>query len=139
MDRDDREPEVGAPRPEGTLPPQTERKHPSEWEGDLNPNRLEGQNIGVPSQLPNARQFSDLRRSLTEFESDELDQIRIVPEGRRLQQGATYLDLRSGGRKEFTATGDMVAGRDDRLVPKSDTPYTLWNRLRGIEDPERTT
>lgn len=137
MMRDERNQEVGTRRTEATLPPQTEKKHPDRWERDLNPDRLEGQNIGLPRDLPSAHDSHELRSSLQDFTPQELNEIAVVPPGARLQQGATYLNLAT--RSEFTATGDMEAGEHDRLVPKADVPYTLYNRLRGIEGPERTT
>jgi hypothetical protein len=139
MDRHDRNTDMGTRRPESAQPPQAERKHPPEWERDLNPDRMAGQNIGIPSDLPTAYDFKELHDTLTDFANDELRQIPVVPPGGRLKQGATYLDLCSSGRDEFTATGEMAAAPGDRLVPKGDVPYTIWNRLRGIDDPERTT
>jgi hypothetical protein len=31
----------------------------------------------------------------------------------------------------------MQAGANDRYVPKSEVDYQLWNRLIGIDNPER--
>jgi hypothetical protein len=139
MEEQARQPESGTRPPETAHPPQAEKKHPDRWEADLNPERLAGQNVGVPEDLPSASAFPDLRRSLTDFTADELKEISVLAPGTRLRQGATYLDLAREERSEITATGEMVAGPDERLVPKSEVPYTLWNRLRGIDDPERTT
>lgn len=130
-------------RSEMEAKPQTERKHPEEWAGDLSPNRLAGQNIGEVSSRAeqdarNARDVKEVHRALGgEFRDDELRQIPLVEEGQRLQQGATYVDLRDPDRREFTATGEMSADPESRLVPKDQVPYSLWNRLRGVEDPER--
>lgn len=140
MEHQDRHHEIGTHRDELTGLPQTERKHPAEWARDLNPTRLAGQNIGIPGDgLPNAYDMKDVHRSLTGFTDDDLRQISIVPQGERLRQGATYLDLCDPRRDEFTATAEMSAGSGQRLVPKNEVPYTLWNRLRGIDDPQRTT
>lgn len=123
--------------------PQTEKKHPDQWERDLNPDRMAGQNIGERSAdreqgLPSAYDDKDVHRSLhDQFADDELKRIPVLPAGQRLQQGATYLDLRDPEREEFTATGEMSAGADNRYVPKDEVPYSLWNRLRGVDDPER--
>src|ERR671924_21367 len=57
--------------------------------------------------------------------------------GPRLEQGATYVDLQDEGLEEFSATGDMEAGPGNWYVPKSEVDYQLWNRLIGLEDPER--
>jgi hypothetical protein len=123
--------------------PQTERKHPDEWAGDLNPERLTGQNIGEGSSgaeqnARNARDVKEVHRELgRDFRDDELRQIPILEAGQRLQQGARYLDLRDPERRELTATGEMSADPDSRLVPKDGVPYSLWNRLRGVDDEER--
>ena len=68
---------------------------------------------------------------------DGLKQIPVLWEGMRLEQGATYIDLRDPERREFTATADMFAGRDNWYVPKHGVDYELWNRLIGINNPER--
>lgn len=122
--------------------PQRERKHPDEWAGDLEPNHMAGQNIGEAAGereqgLPTAYDVKEVHRSLRGFSDDDLKSIPVLPEGTRLQQGATYLDLSDSRREEFTATGEMQAGSGKQYVPKDEVPYPLWNRLRGIEDPER--
>lgn len=128
---------------ENVRKPQTEHKHPAEWERDLNPDRMAGQNIGERAgdreqQLPTAYDVKEVHRSLhADFEDDELKQIPVLRTGQRLQQGATYLDLRDESRREFTATGDQEAGERNRYVPKDEVPYSLWNRLTGVENPER--
>ena len=123
--------------------PQTEQKHPDEWQRDLNPNHMAGQNIGEVAAdqeqgLPTAYDVKEVHRSLSEqFQDDELRKIPVLREGQRLEQGATYLDLRSPQRREFTATGEMSASPDGWFVPKTGVPYSLWNRLLGVENPER--
>lgn len=123
--------------------PQTEHKHPEEWERDLNPDRMAGQNVGEraaerETELPTAYDVKEVHRTLHDaFRDDELRQIPVLPAGERLQQGATYLDLRDPSRDEFTATGRDAAGEENWYVPKDRVPYSLWNRLRGVEDPER--
>lgn len=62
----------------------------------------------------------------------------MLPEGTPLQQGATYINLREPERGEITAMGGMHAAAGDAYVPKDGVPYPTWNRLRGIDDPERT-
>lgn len=123
--------------------PQSEQKHPSEWQQDLNPNHLAGQNIGPDSDdleqgLPTAYDVKEVHRTLSDaFQDDELRQIPVVPPGSRLQQGATYVDLRDAEQREFTATGQMTADAEHWYVPKDQVPYSLWNRLTGVENPER--
>ena len=60
-----------------------------------------------------------------------------MPEGSRLEQGATYIDLAQDEPKEFTALGNMEAGPQNCYVLKSAVDYSLWNRLIGVENPER--
>ena len=60
---------------------------------------------------------------------NELRQVPLVPEGTRLRQGATYLDLAEDRAAEFTATGDMAAESGQLLVAKQAVAYELWNRL----------
>src|ERR687885_895216 len=95
--------------------------HPDEYQQDLNPNAMAGQNIGAADmQLSrDARTAFDLKGAharLDELSDDDLKQILIIPEGARLEQGATYLDLKELDRGEFTATGDMQAVRDHWYV-----------------------
>ena len=57
--------------------------------------------------------------------------------GTRLQQGASYADMRDPDRKEFTARADMVASEENWYVPKTEVDYQLWNRLIGVRNAER--
>jgi hypothetical protein len=120
--------------------PQDQIKHPQEWQADLNPEHLAGQNIGgAKSRYRSAAEIKHLTRQLQQFNNDELEQIPILRKGERLQQGAVYLDLASSATEPITATGNMAAGDDHLYVPKAETPYTYWNRLvescRAGENP----
>jgi hypothetical protein len=117
-----------------TNKPQARHKHPDAYEHDLNPRRMQGQNIGAQSTAldPLTRYASDIKEltvQLRDFKLDELREIPVVPAGERLQQGKTYVDLRSPERKPFTATGAMVAGADQLFIAKSEVPFEYWNRL----------
>jgi hypothetical protein len=68
---------------------------------------------------------------------DKLKQLPVLPPGSRLQQGATYIDLRAPKPTEFTARGDEEANPDHWYVPKSAVDYQLRNRLIGVRNPER--
>lgn len=135
--------ETQSSKTEGTDKPQTEKKHPDEWERDLNPNRMAGQNIGAQGAQQeqgtrNAYDDKAVHDALSEdFDDGELKTIPLVPEGARLQQGATYVDLKDDARDEFTATGRISAEPGTWYVPKDEVPYSLWNRLIGVENPER--
>ena len=86
---------------------------------------------------PTAYDVKEAHRRLQGFTDDELTQLPILPPGSRLEQGATYVDLRDPERKEFKATGNMEAGRDNWYVPKANVDYGLWNRLTGATPPQR--
>ena len=122
--------------------PQEEQKHPDRWQNDLNPNRLQGQNVGphtVEGSRPRtAADIKELTRAL-ELRTDELKDIPIVPTGNRLEQGAIYLDLRNPAQGPFQATAEMVAREENLHAPKAEIPYELWNRLVSIlcRDPNR--
>lgn len=114
-----------------------------EWQRDLNPDPLAGQNVGTQGSereknVPTAYEVKDVHRQMNNFTDDELKQIPILPPGTRLEQGATYIDLMDPERKEFTAMGDMTASPQNRYVAKTEVGYQLWNRLIGVENPERT-
>jgi hypothetical protein len=118
----------------GSAKPQTQQKHPREWRDDLNPERMEGQNIGASSKrndslAPTAADIGVLAGRLTGFTRDELSQIPIVPAGTKLKQGAVYLDMRIPSPVPFTATADIMATEMNYYAPKAEIPYELWNRL----------
>ena len=87
--------------------------------------------------MRSAYDLKEAHRMLEGITDDGLKQIPVLSEGMKLEQGATYIDLRDPARREFTATADMVAGRDNWYVPKHDVDYELWNRLIGIGNQER--
>ena len=122
--------------------PRAGEQHPEEWREDLNPDANAGQNYGSAGALPEqelrtAHDIGDLRSVLRDFTAEELKGIPVLPEGSRLRQGATYIDLQTPDRQEFTATGNIEAGRDNWFVPKSEVDYQVWNRLIGVTNPER--
>jgi hypothetical protein len=79
-----------------------------------------------------------LHNRLNGYSDDELKGIPIMPRGSRLEQGATYINLRDDKPQEFRAMGNMVAEKNKWYVPKSEVDYMLWNRLIGVDNPERT-
>ena len=114
-------------------------KHPEPYQHDLNPRTMAGQNIGLgetqaAKTAPTAYDIKPVHRQLQGlFSADELKNIRILPEGTRLEQGATYLDLANPKLGEFTATGEMSAGPHNWIVAKKEVPYELWNKLIAVE------
>lgn len=117
-------------------------QHPDEWRQDLNPEAEAGQNQGpterqLAGDVTTAYDLKAVQQRLTSFADDELKRIPILETGSRLQQGAVYIDLRAPQPREFKATGNMEAGPDNWYVPKSEVDYQLWNRLIGVQNPER--
>jgi hypothetical protein len=119
---------------------QAHQKHPDEWQRDLNPNHLAGQNIGsdaLDAESPHLTAFH-LRKRGHEFgglDDNDLKQVPLLPEGTRLQQGATYVNLAEGSPQEFTATANVTAQPGDAYAPKDRVPYEVWNRLIGEPKP----
>ena len=128
-------------RNQDRAPKQQERqKHPDEWQRDLNPNHLSGQNVGqaAHARITEAGTALHLRKRgvrISGLDDEELKAVPVVAEGERLQQGATYVDLEREPRQEFTARGDMEASSGHSYVAKDRVPYELWNRLIGEEKP----
>ena len=79
-----------------------------------------------------------LRKSgqeLRGLDDEALKQVPILATGERLQQGATYIDLREPTPQEFTARADEAALPGNAYVPKARVPYEIWNLLIGEEKP----
>lgn len=117
-------------------------QQPDEFQQDLNPNAMVGQNVGIEGphpekDAPNASEIKELYSLLEGYTKDEMKQIPVLPQGSRLEQGAKYIDLKAAERKEFTAMGNMEAGPENFYVPKTEVDYQLWNRLTGVQNPER--
>jgi hypothetical protein len=122
---------------QGDPKPQSEEKHPREWEQDLEPAHMAGQNIGPTNERAaisvTAYDMKRMHRVLAGYTDDELKQIPVLAEGTRLQQGATYIDLAEQHPSEFTVNGGVTIGREQLIVPKDRVPYPLWNKLIGEE------
>jgi hypothetical protein len=117
-------------------------EHPQEWQRDLNPDADAGQNnqhteTDHLKEAATAYEVKQIHRQFHGFADDELKRIPLLPHGSRLEQGATYVDLQDSQLQEFKATGDMKVGPNSWIVPKSEVDYQLWNRLIGIDNPER--
>jgi hypothetical protein len=69
-----------------------------EYQSDLNPDAMAGQNIGAVGAHPEkgtrtVHDFKELHAGFSEWSDGALKQIPVVPEGSRLEQNATYIDL----------------------------------------------
>lgn len=117
--------------------PQIQKKHPTGYQEDLNPDGRASQNLGQytvagdPRSL-NALEIKPLKLKLQRvFSDDIIAQIDIVPPGVPLKQGAVYLDLMDSDSPPFTAHERMKARDDQWLIPKNETPFDIWNTLKG--------
>lgn len=81
--------------------------------------------------------FKDLHELLPGLTDADLKSIPVEPVGYRLHAGSTYVNLRDPDLKPFVAVGGMRAEPGEVIVPKSATDYLLWNRIVGVEAPER--
>lgn len=112
-----------------------------DFEEDLRPDNFAGANAGLLSEPQDiglrASDIKEMHNKLADLTDDELRNIVIVPLGERLEQGAKYIDLQHLERGEFVATADMVSDEDHYYVPKKQTDYVLWNRLRQVNNPAR--
>ena len=84
-----------------------------------------------------ASDVKEAHRQLVDWTEDELKQVPLLPAGARLDQGATYVDLRDPARREFTATGEMQVPPDGLYVPQSEVDRRTWVRLLGVRTAER--
>lgn len=113
-----------------------------EWEHDLHPDSMAGQNHGIESSLaeleaPTAFDLKEVQEHLFGLSSEELKRIPVLPAGTRLKQGATYIDLNDPSREQFSAMGNQEASADNCYVPKTEVDHELWNLLTGVQDPNR--
>ncbi|HEY9770178.1 MAG TPA: hypothetical protein V6C71_17090 [Coleofasciculaceae cyanobacterium] len=109
-------------------------QEPDQWQKDLNPDPMAGQNHGVETTQEDvydltAYDLEELHDRLADFTKDELKKIPVLKVGTRLQQGATYINLNDPLREEFTGMGDMSAENNNLIIPKNKVGYELWNRL----------
>ena len=119
-----------------------EKTHDHDFDEDLHPAPFAGNNNEQSPHpekyAPTAESYKDLHERFPQFRNDELRELPILPPGTRLEQGAKYCDLREDQPREFAATAEIVAGENNLFVPKSEVDYQLWNRLIGVDNPERT-
>jgi hypothetical protein len=115
-----------------------------QFDQDLNPNTMAGQNLGGAGAHPEkrartAKDVKALHARFGDWLDSDLEQVPILPAGSRLEQDAVYVDLAAETPVEFRATGGMAAGANQYLAPKTDVPYQLWNRLLNAPATMRPT
>jgi hypothetical protein len=113
-----------------------------DFQRDLHPHTNAGINDSTrddDSELNagNAFDMTELHNELKDFTDDELRRIVVLPPGTVLKQGAIYLDLKAPDRSPFKVQSPITAGPNNAFVPKKETDYVLWNRLTGVDNPER--
>lgn len=123
---------------------QPKDRQPDDFDRDLHPNANAGINdsrLGAnpEADAPSAYDLTDLHRLLPNLNDDELRRVTVLRPGDMLEQGATYLDLRHMDRGEFTAQKPEQVGPAtmNLIIPKQGTDYLVWNKLRGVTEPER--
>jgi len=79
----------------------------------------------------------DIVQAYPELSNDELKRLTVLPEGTPLENGTTYFDLKHRGRGEFKAGSGKSAGQDNWYIAKNQVDYPLWNRIIGVDNPER--
>lgn len=122
-----------------TRNPQQASRPRDELDRDLHPDPLGGQNLRPNSESRDTPELTafHLRTQGRRFEGlddESLKQVPVVPEGMRLQQGATYVNLTEPRPREFTASGEMVATPGDAFVPKDCVAGDTWDTLTGKAD-----
>lgn len=110
----------------------------ADFDKDLRPHEMSGENHGAGTAqnekaAPSAYEFKELHDRFPQFSSADLKNIPILPVGTRLDQGATYFDLMNPEKGEYSAVASEVVGENERIVPKTEVGYPLWNRLTGKE------
>lgn len=113
-----------------------------DFDHDLRPHDLAGTDDSAlnppPAHMRSAYDIKEMHDTiLAGLTDDELKSVRILPVGRRLEQGAKYIDLAHLENGEFVAMADMVAEPDHYYVPKKEVGYVLWNRLNQVDNPAR--
>lgn len=108
------------------------------FDADLRSHEFAGNNDGAahshdPDRMIRAADRKEWHEKFPQFANDELKQLLIVPQGTRLEQGATYYDLLHPEDGEFTARADFVTNEENLILPKSLHDYELWNKLLGKE------
>lgn len=131
---------------DANIPRQTQEKdrESDSFDQDLHKNYGAGVNrsdrgANPDQDAPSAYDMKEIHALLPHINDDELRRMVILPEGSMLEQGATYLDLRHMDRGEFTAEKPEAVGPSNLnlFVPKQQVDYVVWNKLRGVDDPQR--
>jgi hypothetical protein len=89
-------------------------------------------------KIPNIHDLKQLHKGLSNLPEEELDQIRVLPEGTKLETGVSYIDLKDIDKGEFVATDEMRAEPNNWYVAQKDIPLNLWYVLLDLKEKELT-
>jgi hypothetical protein len=106
------------------------------FDDDLRPHEFAGNNDGThdaldPDRLIRAYDRKEWHEKLPQFTNDELKNLLILPQGTRLEQGASYFDLLHPEDGEFSARADFVTNEENLILPKNQHDFEIWNKLLG--------
>lgn len=109
-----------------------------QYDKDLNPNPTAGFNVGIEGERLSrfdrtAAEIDELRSQLEGYSNDDLQRIPVLKPGTRLEQGATYINLKDPARREYVGMANDSVDEGDYIVPKSEVGYDLWNRLIEVD------
>jgi len=110
-----------------------------DFDRDLRPNSQLEDIEGLDDENFRETAFNnkEIVNAYPQLTKDELKRLIILPEGTALDQGSTYFDLKDRSRGEFTAGRGHSVGEGNWYIAKSQVDYPLWNRLTGVDNPER--
>lgn len=122
-------------------PMEAAERHAETWRDDTSSAAGAGQNRSrrphPEKHAPTAYDMKPLHVRLRCLADDELKRIRVLPAGSKLEQGATYFDLRRPEDGPFTATANMKAAEENRLVARTSVDSQLWSKLTASSNGER--
>lgn len=110
-----------------------------DFERDLHPNSQPADIASLDDDNFRDMAFNnkEIVNAYPELSKDELKRLQIVPVGTVLEQNSTYFDLKDRDRGEFKAEAGLSAGEENWYVAKNQVDYPLWNRLTGVDNPDR--
>ena len=116
--------------------PKGPQRGEDEFAEDLRDPRVET-GPGHPDETFVAADDKEIYRLLPDWDRGDLDQLPVLEEGTRLEQGGVYIDLRDRAGGPFKALGSESAERPHLYLATRDLDYERWNRLTGGADSVR--
>ncbi|HZO88075.1 MAG TPA: hypothetical protein VFB38_07010 [Chthonomonadaceae bacterium] len=100
-------------------------------------NRAGESDLPGPLTSRTAYDIKEMHAALPNLADDVLRRIPILEPGTRLQEGATYFNLRHPERGEFTGMNNMTVSDQDWIIAKEYIDFELWNQLTGEQNQYR--